>query len=99
LVCRAGCAARHASKSDAVPALLAGGMLARAPSFDEVIVTTFTARQETCCRPVSSASRPPAPAHQRRCIVTDRGTLVPALVACSAARHGGIAGRGNQPGL
>jgi len=39
---RAGCDVRHATKSSTVPALLAGGMLAFALSFDKVISTTFT---------------------------------------------------------
>ena len=60
---------RHVVLPNIATALLAGGMLAFALSFDEVIVTTFTAGQQKTL-PIWMLSRagPPAPAagHQRR---------------------------------
>ena len=47
---------RHVVLPNIATALLAGGMLAFALSFDEVIVTTFTAGQQPPCRSGCSPS-------------------------------------------
>ena len=65
---------RHVILPNIGTALLAGGMLAFALSFDEVIVTTFTAGQQTDAADLDAGGTdPPAPAAGHQCRRHGRG--------------------------
>ena len=83
---------RHVILPNLATALLAGGLLAFALSFDEIIVTTFTAGQQQTL-PIwifSSLFRPRArPITNVVAIMVIAVTLIPILVAARLTRQEG----------
>ena len=91
---------RYVTLPNVATALAAGALLAFALSFDEVVVTTFTAGQQTTLADLDVLrTRPPRqrPVTNVVAVLVMAMTFVPILNLLDDAQFGGVAGRGNSP--